>query len=63
MLEHVMTQHEDHRAASKTTVSRDEELDHIKAAIGSIRFGEVRVIIQDGVVVQIERIEKERLRR
>ncbi len=27
-----------------------------------IRYGEVRVIIQDGVIVQIERIEKERLR-
>jgi hypothetical protein len=27
-----------------------------------IRYGEVRVIIQDGVIVQTERIEKERLR-
>ncbi|WZO97630.1 YezD family protein [Isosphaeraceae bacterium EP7] len=42
--------------------SRDVEIDRIRAAVKGIRFGEVRVIIQDGLVVQIERIEKERLR-
>ena len=31
-------------------------------AVRGIRFGEVRVIIQDGVIVQIERVEKQRLR-
>ena len=41
---------------------RDEELESIRKAVRGIRFGEVRVIIQDGVVVQIERIEKQRLR-
>ena len=58
---------------SKGTVSsRDEEqtahpvrefdMDHIRQAIEGIRFGEVRVIIQDGRIVQIERVEKQRLR-
>jgi hypothetical protein len=41
---------------------RDPELEQIRRAVKGIRFGEVRVIIQDGIVVQIERIEKQRLR-
>ena len=41
---------------------RDTELEQIRKAVRGIRFGEVRVIIQDGIVVQIERIEKQRLR-
>jgi hypothetical protein len=42
--------------------SRDLDLEHVRAAIRGIRYGEVRVIIQDGVIVQIERVEKQRLR-
>jgi hypothetical protein len=41
---------------------RDLGLDHVRKAIQGIRYGEVRVIIQDGVIVQIERVEKQRLR-
>ncbi len=37
-------------------------LDQIRSAVEGIRFGEVRVIIQDGVIVQIERVEKQRIR-
>ena len=40
----------------------DFELEHVRQAVKGIRFGEVRVIIQDGHVVQIERVEKQRLR-
>jgi hypothetical protein len=40
----------------------DLDLDQVKDAVSGIRFGEVRVIIQDGVIVQIERMEKRRLR-
>ena len=43
-------------------LARDPELEQIRKAVKGIRFGEVRVIIQDGIVVQIERIEKQRLR-
>ena len=32
-------------------------------ALHGLRFGSVTVIVQDGVVIQIERIEKKRLRR
>jgi hypothetical protein len=38
------------------------EIEQVRQAVEGIRFGEVRVIIQDGVIVQIERIEKQRLR-
>ncbi len=37
-------------------------LDQIRQALNGIRFGEVRLVIQDAVVVQIERSEKLRLR-
>ncbi len=37
-------------------------LDQIGLAIEGLRYGEVRVIIQDSVIVQIERVEKKRLR-
>jgi hypothetical protein len=38
------------------------DLESIRTAIKGIRYGEVRVIIQDGVVIQIDRMEKKRLR-
>ncbi len=45
-----------------TTVPREADLDHVRAVIEGIRYGEVRVVIQDGVIVLIERLEKHRLR-
>jgi hypothetical protein len=38
------------------------DLEPIRAAIKGIRFGEVRIVIQDGVVIQIDRVEKRRMR-
>lgn len=40
----------------------DPVMDQLRGAVEGIRYGEVRVIIQDGVIVQIERVEKQRLR-
>ncbi len=37
-------------------------LEQIESALRGIRFGSVNVIVQDGVVVQIDRTEKYRLR-
>lgn len=37
-------------------------LAEIEAAVRSIRYGVVQIIVQDGVVVQIDRTEKMRLR-
>ncbi len=42
---------------------REQEWQQIREALRGIRFGAVQVIIQDGVVVQIDRTEKRRLRR
>ncbi len=42
--------------------SRELDLAQVETAIEGIRYGEVRVVIQDGVIVQIERVEKQRLR-
>ena len=44
------------------TEAREREIDRVGRAMEGLRFGEVRLIIQDGVIVQIDRVEKERLR-
>jgi hypothetical protein len=38
------------------------ELQQIATALRGLRFGSVHVIVQDGVVVQIDRVEKRRVR-
>ena len=38
-------------------------LDRIQAALTGLRFGTVTAVVQDGVVVQVERTEKVRLDR
>lgn len=40
-----------------------EALDRIQAALRGMRFGTITLIVQDGVVVQVERTEKIRLGR
>jgi hypothetical protein len=37
-------------------------LDQIRLALRGLRFGSVNVIVQDGIVIQIDRTEKKRLR-
>ena len=46
------------RAGDDEAEDRDETLERVQAALRGIRFGTVTVVIQDGVVVQIERMEK-----
>ncbi len=43
-------------------LDREQELAHIREALAGLRYGEVSVVVQDGVVVQIARTEKRRLR-
>jgi hypothetical protein len=38
-------------------------LESIREALSNLRFGTVTVVVQDGVVVQVERLEKFRLTR
>ena len=52
----------------KPSFSRSERdsthaLDRIRDSLRGLRFGEVTVIVHDGVVVQVERTEKVRLER
>ena len=42
---------------------RESELQQIREALQGLRYGTVQVIVQDGVVVQIDRTEKRRLHR
>ena len=46
---------------SPTDLQRDE-LQQIREALQGLRFGSITVIVQDGVVVQIDRTEKRRVR-
>jgi hypothetical protein len=39
-----------------------EVIARVREALRGLRYGEVTVIVQDGIVVQIERTEKLRLR-
>ena len=48
--------------APTSSSSREFDAEKIRQAVSGIRFGEVRLIIQDGVIVQIDRVEKQRLR-
>lgn len=40
-----------------------DAIEHIRQALVGLQFGQVSVIVQDGVVVQIERIERKRFPR
>ena len=46
----------------RSSPSRALEFDQVRRAINDVWHGEVRVIIQDGVIIQIDRLEKQRLR-
>lgn len=39
------------------------EIDQIKDSLEGLRYGAVQIIVQDSVIVQIDRTEKRRLRR
>lgn len=45
-----------------TEEEQDGDIHQIRAALAGLRFGSVQVIVQDGVIVQIDRTEKRRLR-
>ena len=58
--EDTMNDSSEGRAASQ---ERDEALERIHVALRGLRFGTVTVVVQDGVVVQVERTEKIRVQR
>ena len=42
--------------------ARETELAQIREALRGLKYGSVNIIVQDGVVVQIDRLEKRRAR-
>ncbi|MGD9855357.1 MAG: DUF2292 domain-containing protein [Planctomycetaceae bacterium] len=42
--------------------SGDQDIAEIRNALRGIRYGSLLVVVQDGVVVQIDRTEKHRIR-
>lgn len=42
---------------------REREIAQIRDALRGLKFGAVNIVVQDGVVVQIDRTEKRRLRK
>ena len=49
--------------ASEDSLEREAEvMETIRRAIRGLRFGQVVVIVQDGVVVQVDRTERKRIR-
>ena len=40
----------------------EEALAHIRESLRGLKFGSVNIIVQDGVIIQIDRTEKHRLR-
>jgi hypothetical protein len=47
---------------STAEARREQEWQQIRDALRNLRFGSVNIIVQDGVIVQIDRTEKRRLR-
>ena len=43
--------------------TNDRALAKVRDALSGLRYGEVTVVVQDGVVVQVERTEKVRITR
>ena len=51
------------KGASTPRDALDQALAQIREALKGLEYGVLSIIVQDGVVVQIERTERKRLRR
>lgn len=49
-----------YRMTQQVKVDDNKQLEAIAKAIQNLEFGEVHITIQDGVIVQINRLEKQR---
>jgi hypothetical protein len=60
----VVTEPQPHPAHSigQEGTSADDALNQIRDSLRGLRFGSVNIIVQDGVIIQIDRTEKRRLR-
>lgn len=58
--------HDPHDGSPEAIVigkSIDDELRQIQDALRGLRFGQVTITVQDGVIVQIDRTERRRFQR
>jgi hypothetical protein len=39
-----------------------DDLDVVRDALRGLRFGQVTIIVQDGVIIQVDRMERKRLK-
>jgi hypothetical protein len=49
-------------SAAEQAVPTDDALNQIRDSLRGLKFGSVNIIVQDGVIIQIDRTEKRRLR-
>jgi len=49
--------------ARNPSLDLEQALLHIREALRGLEYGELSIIVQDGVVIQIERTERKRLRK
>jgi hypothetical protein len=54
--------HQPHIPGRERSSVADEAMNQIRDSLRGLRFGSVNIIVQDGVVIQIDRTEKHRLR-
>ena len=48
--------------AAEQAAPADDAINQIRDSLRGLRFGSVNIIVQDGVIIQIDRTEKRRLR-
>jgi len=51
-----------HAPAASADASAEAALAQIRESLRGLKFGSVNIIVQDGVIIQIDRTEKHRLR-
>jgi hypothetical protein len=54
--------HPAHSPGPNRLTAVDEALSQIRESLRGLSFGSVNIIVQDGVIIQIDRTEKRRLR-
>ena len=58
-----VSQGEPNSAPSNGEAQREAEIAQILDSLRGLKYGSVNIIVQDGVIVQIDRLEKRRIRR
>lgn len=47
----------------RSPAEMEQALLHVREALRGLQYGEISIVVQDGVVIQIERTERTRMRR